>query len=129
MALTFEDLDRGALFEMCDKYGVDYKRNMSKDTLINELKENGIRDTDIERVDPIAVGDPAEESLEDEAPGAEEEVLVKMTRKNARLEVDGYKFLRDHPFQIVPVSVADHLIENVGGFRVASPREAEEYYS
>lgn len=56
-------------------------------------------------------------------------VLLKMERENPRYEVRGHKFTRDNPFALVKESDADYILQNVEGFKVASPREAKEFYS
>lgn len=127
MTESFEDLELGDLRLLCDKYGVEYRRNMGKVQLIQALENDGVRPQDESHVEPIAevVITPVEEALVEQ----EEEILIRMVRRNPRYETAGFKFLKDHPFQVVPVSVADHLIENVGGFRVASPAEAKDFYN
>jgi hypothetical protein len=55
-------------------------------------------------------------------------VLVKMTRRNWSYQTRGYYFTRDHPFQLVAEDDADYLVEEDGGFQIASPKEAREYY-
>lgn len=77
------------------------------------------------------VEDDAEEALEvaEEQDEAEEEVLVKMERKNGTYEVFGYTFFKKHPFKSVPVSVAERLIREETGFRIALPSEVKDYYN
>lgn len=69
----------------------------------------------------------AEEQDEDE--GAEDEVLVKMERKNGTYEVAGYTFSKLHPFKSVPASVAERLVRDETGFRLALPSEVKDYYN
>lgn len=67
-----------------------------------------------------------EEPAQDE--NTEEHVLVKYERKNPSYQVVGYSFSIRHPFQSVPVSVAEYLIRQQEGFRLALPSEVTDYY-
>jgi hypothetical protein len=58
----------------------------------------------------------------------EEKVLIKMDRHNNSYEKFGVKFTQTHPFALVSVDVANALCD-IKGFRVATPREAQEYYN
>ena len=74
----------------------------------------------------------AEEALavaEEQDEEAEDEVLVKMIRKNGTYEAYGYRFLKEHPFKAVPASVAERLVEEEEGFRLALPSEVKDYYN
>lgn len=55
-------------------------------------------------------------------------VLVKYQRKNPTWEVVGYTFTAKHPFASVPAEVAEYLIRQQEGFRLALPSEVTEYY-
>jgi len=52
-----------------------------------------------------------------------------MTRANGTFVIRGYKFTKDHPFLPVREEDAVYLTENIEGFKIANPREAEEFYS
>ena len=75
-----------------------------------------------------AKDEPVEEKKVSER-DSEDQVLVKYERKNPTFEVVGYTFTQKHPFKSVPASVAEHLVRNVEGFRVALPSEVTEYYN
>lgn len=65
------------------------------------------------------------------APVKEEEpeyIVVKMDRDNRVFQAFGYEFTRERPYMLVKQEEADVLIEEIGGFRAASPRELREYY-
>lgn len=68
-----------------------------------------------------------EEAEEDE--DAEDEVLVKYERRNPTWQVGKYTFTKAHPFKSVPASVAEALIKNSTGFRLALPSEVRDYYN
>lgn len=54
--------------------------------------------------------------------------VVKMDRDNRIFQAFGYEFSREHPYMLVKTEEANVLIEEIGGFRAASPRELKEYY-
>lgn len=75
--------------------------------------------------------DPKPRPVEEVKPveNEEERVLVKYERQNPSYEILGFTFTQKHPFKAVPISVAEHLIRNVEGFRLALPSEAVDYYN
>lgn len=74
---------------------------------------------------------PAADKVVKEEPA--DEVLVRMVRRNPKMEVSGpsgkrYLFTQAHPFQVVTAEDADHL-RSLEGFEIASPGQAESFYS
>lgn len=67
---------------------------------------------------------PVVEVVEAPAPSV---VLIKMERENPRYDIRGHKFTRENPFALVRDEEADYILAQEG-FKVASPREAKEYY-
>lgn len=59
----------------------------------------------------------------------EDMVLVKMDRPNARYDALGFTFTRDHPFVAMKPDVAQEIFDKEEGFRLATPREVQEYYN
>lgn len=62
------------------------------------------------------------------APAAPEVILLKMERENPSYQIRGHKFTRENPFSLVGVDDASYILENIEGFKQASPREAKEFY-
>lgn len=60
---------------------------------------------------------------------ASRDVLVKMHRQNAYYETNGKKFTREHPFVVMSEEDAQIIFDLEDGFHLATPREAQEYYS
>lgn len=56
-------------------------------------------------------------------------VLIKMERKNATFDIRGMRFSKEHPYRSVEAEVAEEIIENVPGFRMALPSEVRDYYN
>lgn len=62
------------------------------------------------------------------APTQPQVVLLKMERENQRYDIRGYKFTRENPYVLVDADDADFIMSHEDGFKMASPREAKEYY-
>jgi hypothetical protein len=71
----------------------------------------------------------AAEAVAAEPRDASNDVLIKYERKNPTYEVVGYTFTPKHPFASVPPEVAEYLVRNVEGFRLAMPSEVTDYYN
>ena len=56
-------------------------------------------------------------------------ILVKMTRNNYRYDIAGFTFTKEHPYVAMEESKAQQIFDREAGFRVATPREVQEFYS
>lgn len=131
---------KAELLAAAEQFGVEVKTNAAKNDIIAALELDGVNKALIEGFRPAEDDAPVEEVydnggilapvVEAEAPADEEELfLVRMTRTNGTYQVRGYTFKRDHPFVLVKESDVDYLIDVEEGFRMATPKEAKEYYS
>jgi hypothetical protein len=59
----------------------------------------------------------------------EDMVLVKMDRPNYRYDALGFTFTLEHPFVAMKPDVAQEIFDKEEGFRLATPREVQEYYN
>lgn len=59
----------------------------------------------------------------------EDMILVRMDRPNARYDALGFTFTREHPFVAMKPEVAQEIFDKEEGFRLATPREVQEYYN
>jgi hypothetical protein len=55
--------------------------------------------------------------------------LVKMERKNPRYDLLDYTFTHEHPFHQVPPAIAERMVREHKGFRLALPSEVRDYYN
>lgn len=62
------------------------------------------------------------------APVQPDVILLKMERENGRYDIRGHRFTRDNPFALVQIDDASYILENIEGFKQASPKEAKEFY-
>lgn len=154
--MNYKNVKVGELKELADFYTVepkvaDAEHGPTKKELLAALAEAKVSDEDYNKfLEAKAVGTnktegekeqegPVESDEEVEAEevpavveeqdGADDEVLVKMTRKNGTYEAYGYRFSKRHPFKSVPASVAERLVEEEEGFCLALPSEVKDYYN
>lgn len=59
----------------------------------------------------------------------EDMVLVKMDRANYRYDALGFTFTQTHPFVAMKPDTAQEIFDKEEGFRLATPREVQEYYN
>lgn len=61
-----------------------------------------------------------------------EHVLIKMERQNPTFDILGHRFTKKQPFKVVSPDEAQKIIDTAatmgGGFRIATPAEAKEYF-
>jgi predicted nucleic acid-binding Zn-ribbon protein len=139
--LSLAELTKNELLAIAEQFGTDAKSSMKKDDILAALAEDGIDDAlvasvndaaadDVEDDAPVAVVEvEAEVSADEDDDDDAELVLVRMIRANNTYEIRGHHFTAAHPYALVKAEDADYLIEVDGGFRMASPKEAREFYS
>lgn len=61
-----------------------------------------------------------------------ENVLLKMERQNGTFDILGHRFTKKQPFVVMSADEAQKVIDAAeamgGGFRIATPKEAKEYF-
>lgn len=129
--MSFETLKKEELLQVAADYGVDVDADSTKKDIVAALAEDGVtweayKAGQTDEVEEVPHDEPAPAAKEEDD---EDLVLVRMTRPNRTFEALGYRFTSANPFALVKESAADTLVEDIGGFRVATPREAKEYYS
>ena len=130
--MSFKDLKLAELKSIAEGFGVDVPLKISKVGLTLLLQEEGVSYQDYERFAGIEKEEPELEpgrkkpSLEIKS---ENTILVKMDRNNFSYNVVGATFSKEHPFVALPESLASEIFELHTGFRPATPREVQEFYS
>lgn len=133
-----EELTREQLKSVADQFGSTVHLNMNKPTMLKILREDGINaqlyntvmsEVESEKQDELSELEPdVKTETVTESYDEEELMLIKMVRPNHSYEVRGYRFTKHHPYVAVKEDDADYLVETVGGFRPASPRELRDFY-
>ena len=131
--MSFETLKKEDLLKIAEEFGSDVKPSDTKAVIIATLNEDGVTWEQAAALDKQVAEKDAElkaekASADAQAKAVEEQMLLKMTRANPTYEVRGYRFTKVHPFAVVAASDAEWIVDNVEGFRYATPREAQEYY-
>ena len=144
--MAFQQLNKDVLFIVAHEFGVELPasniNDMTKNEMIKALDDEGVTWTmykeafpDVEEEEEKeeeateAVADEEKSDAAAEFKAAPQKVLVKMTRGNGTFQVRGYTFTRAHPFLPVTADDAEYLVNEMEGFSIATPREAEEFYS
>jgi hypothetical protein len=128
--MSFTDLKITDLRKVADSFGVDAKEAKTKQEIVALLEEEGVTYQMYNQLN-------SDERIEIEVPKkketkvmkAQNSVLVKMERDNFSYQAMGYTFSDTHPFVAMPESDAQRIFDTQEGFRLATPREAQEFYA
>jgi hypothetical protein len=127
--MSFTDLKISDLRKVADTFGVDAKEAKTKNEIVALLEEEGIS---YQMYDKLSGAEKVEvkvtERKEKKILKKEESVLVKMERSNHSYQIGDYTFSQEHPFVVMSESDAQRVFDTQNGFRLATPREAQEYY-
>jgi len=128
--MSLQKMKVAELREVAEEFGVDLDGVSKKADIITAMANEGVT----EEVYANFVGAEREELPEAPAvPAAKKvqgaEVVVKMERENGTFEVLGYKFTKQHPYVVMDADDAQRIFDSERGFRTATPRETQEYYS
>lgn len=117
------------LKKVAEYFAVDLDDAKTKASILSLLNEEGItyemydKFLNAESVKPDILERPKKKE------STPNDVLVKMDRENAHYEVNGYTFTREHPFIVMNPVDAEFIFDTQEGFRMATPREVQEYYN
>lgn len=121
------------LKKIAEDFAVDTEGLKNKADIIAALAEEGV--TFAVYAKTVDVKEDEAEMNEDEVlpkpdkSQSKDNVLVRMTRENFRYDILGYTFTKDHPFVAMKEDDAQKIFDVEEGFRLATPKEAQEYYS
>jgi hypothetical protein len=133
--MSFDTLKVAELKKIAEDFAVDVDGLKNKNDVIAALSEEGVT---------WAVYSKTIEKMEDEAEDVSEEVLpkfdpkkdqpqdtvlVRMTRANFRYDIMGHTFTKDHPFVAMKDKDAQSIFDKEEGFRLATPKEVQEFYN
>ena len=130
--MSFNNLKLADLRKVADEFGVDLPEKISKNDLVLLLEEEGVSYEMYENFNNAAKDEitlDKEEQERAEALKNEPTLLVKMDRSNFSYQVGPYTFTGDHPFIAMPESHAQKVFDTEQGFRPATPREVQDFYS
>jgi len=130
--MSFNDLKLADLKLVAENFSVDLPEKISKNDLVLLLEEEGVSYEMYESFNNVAKDEATlneEKQQRAEALKNEPALLVKMDRSNFSYQVGPYTFTLDHPFIAMPESHAQKVFDTEQGFRPATPREVQDFYS
>ena len=133
--MSFETLKVSDLKKIAEDFAVETDGLKNKADIIAALSEEGVTwsvyNTTIKKIE-----EETEDMLEDVLPKfdpkaelPENTVLVRMTRDNYRYDIMDFSFTKEHPFIAMNKDIAQEIFDKEEGFRLATPREVQEYYN
>jgi len=132
--MSFTDLKVTELRKVADSFAIDVAGLKSKSEIIAALEEEGIswqmyaKFDNAEKQD-IEVPEIEKKKREQKIMKTTNQVLVKMERNNHSYQTNGFEFSQEHPFVAMSEDDAQKIFDTQQGFRLATPREAQEYYA
>lgn len=128
--MSLQKLKVEELRAFADRFATtDVSSATTKNELINILQEEGLGFNEYKKFMNNDQEIEQGEVKENEPEFISGPVLLKMDRNNPTFEVLGYKFTTTHPYIAMSADNAQKIIDLYEGFRLASPREAKDYYS
>jgi len=128
--MSFDTMKISELKSLAESFGVDVENVKTKKELIAALSEEGVT---YEAYAKFAGAETVEVKIdkkkEKEILKSQNTVLVKMDRMNHSYQAMGYTFTAQHPFVAMSEDDAQRIFDTQAGFRLATPREAQEFYS
>jgi UDP-N-acetyl-D-mannosaminuronate dehydrogenase len=133
--MSFETLKISEIKKIAEDFAVDTDGLKNKADIIAALAEEGVTwsvyNKTIEKMEEDSE-DMSIEVLPKFDPKAEhsaDTVLVRMTRDNFRYDIMGATFTKEHPFVAMNKDDAQKIFDKEEGFRLATPKEVQEYYN
>jgi hypothetical protein len=132
--MSFSDLKITELKKAAGSFGVSTEGIKTKQEIIAVLEEEGInyqmysKFNSVEQ-EKIEVPEVERKKREQKIMKTTSSVLVKMERANHSFQTNGHSFSQEHPFVAMSEDDAQRIFDTVPGFRLATPKEAQEYYN
>ena len=133
--MSFETLKVSELKKIAEDFAVDAEKLKNKADIIAALAEEGVTFSIYEKTlaktedEELLDSQELPAKLDTKKDQLKDAVLVKMERPNFRYDILGYTFTKDHPFLTMDEKDAQKIFDLEDGFRLATPREAQEFYS
>jgi hypothetical protein len=130
--MSFDTLKVAELKVIATDFAVDTEGLKNKKDIIAALAEEGVTwsvyqstveaiEKDTEEIEILPKFDPKAQP--------ENTILVRMTRDNHRYDIHGYTFTKDHPFVAMVEDDAQKIFDTEEGFRLATPKEVQDFYN
>ena len=135
--MSFDTLKVAELRKVAEDFAVDTDGLKNKADIVAALTQEGVTWSvyqktikDIEKATD-EFSEDSEEILPRFNPDSQPEntMLVRMTRENHRYDILNYTFTKEHPFVAMTSENAQEIFDKEEGFRLATPKEVQEYYA
>ena len=133
--MSFETLKVSELKKIAEDFGVDVESLKGKKDIVAALAEEGVTWAVYEKTIKD-IEDNKEELAEEVLPRFDltkdqpaDTVLVRMTRANFRYDIIGHTFTKEHPFVAMKEKDAQEIFDKEEGFRLANPKEVQDFYN
>jgi hypothetical protein len=131
--MSFDTLKVAELKKIAEDFAVDTNSLKNKNDIIAALTEEGVTwavyeqtikkiEDEKEEIEVLPKFNPKQDLAEDT-------VLVRMTRDNFRYDIIGFTFTKEHPFVAMHKDKAQAIFDKEEGFRPATPKEVQDFYS
>ena len=131
--MSFDTLKVAELKKIAEDFAVDTNSLKNQNDIIAALSEEGVTwavyqqtikniEDDTEEIEILPRFNPKQDLAEDT-------VLVRMTRENFRYDILGFTFTKQHPFIAMHKEKAQAIFDKEEGFRPATPKEVQDFYS
>jgi hypothetical protein len=131
--MSFETLKVTELRKIAEDFAVDTEGLKNKADIIAALSEEGVTFAvyakTLDTKEDEAEMDETEVLAKPDKTQSKDNVLVKMERANFRYDIMGFTFTREHPFIAMKEEDAQKIFDVEEGFRLATPKEAQEFYN
>ena len=132
--MSFETLKIAELKKIAEDFGVEIDGLKNKTDIIAALSEEGVTWSVYEKTleklkeeDDMAtevLAKPVNKKV-----NPEDTLLVKMERHNYSYETHGFTFTKEHPYAAMDKDTAQEIFDKEEGFRLATPKEVQEFYN
>jgi len=132
--MSFNNMKLDELRKVAETFAVDHESAKNKADLIALLAEEGVS---YDMYSNFNNAEKAEADLEPRKTTGSKpvtelkggQVLVKMERMNPRYDVNEFTFTKENPFIVMSEKDAQEIFDTQEGFRLATPKEVQEFYS
>jgi len=132
-SMSFETLKIADLKKIAEDFAVGIDGLKNKADIIAALAEEGVTwsvyNKTIEKMEEEDMSVEVLPKFDPRAEQPENTVLVRMMRENFRYDTMGFTFTKEHPFVAMSNDEAQEIFDKEEGFRLATPREVQEYYN
>lgn len=129
--MSFDTLKVAELKIVAEDFAVDTEGLKNKKDIIAALSEEGVSwsvyqktkqeiEDNMEEIEVLPRLDPKKVDADS--------ILVRMTRENYRYDIHGHTFTKEHPFVAMPEEDAQKIFDTEEGFRLATPKEVQDFY-